>query len=339
MRRIASCRRARSCSSSSSRVSSWWLILLNSSPSAANSSRPVVGTVAVKSPPPSRRAALRKFSIWRCSERDTSTAKVNARTKKPSRMPPASRRLRVVDSETRSWGESTETNTGRPRKPPRSTNVPAVYSSSPSVSLLSPPLSGARRRLARGGQGRAEHGVVGLHDGVEAGEVVAPRALLARERLDAVDVAGGAAHGQLQGSDARAALRVDEVQGVGRDGVALADVRQDLVLAQDDDAGGALVVQEPLGAQLERRPVVVAQRLGQLDVDDAHRDPPRPLLEVLVEVGRQRPRGGQPRVCLALLVVLDQPEQHKGDRDHRHDDDEDEEQGEPVAEAHSRAEA
>ena len=143
MRRIASCRRARSCSSSSNRVSSWWLILLNSSPSAANSSRPVVGTVAVKSPPPSRRAALRKFSIWRWSERDTSTAKVNARTKKPSRMPPASRRLRVVDSGDAPWGESTETNTGRPRKPPRSTNVPAVYSSSPSVSLLSPPLSGS----------------------------------------------------------------------------------------------------------------------------------------------------------------------------------------------------
>ena len=35
-----------------------------------------------------------------------------------------------------------------------------------------------------------------------------------------------------------------------------------------------LVVQEPLGAQSKRRPVVVAQRLRQLDVDDAHL--PRP---------------------------------------------------------------
>ena len=64
-----------------------------------------------------RRAACRKASIWRCSERETSSAKVKARTKKPARMPAASRRpLRTaVDSLT--LGASTATRSSSPRKP------------------------------------------------------------------------------------------------------------------------------------------------------------------------------------------------------------------------------
>ena len=86
MRRIDSCRRARSARSSSRRASSWPAMVLNSWPSSANSSSPSVGHVVEKSPPPSRRAASRKPPICDCSERDTSRAKLKASEEEAERM-------------------------------------------------------------------------------------------------------------------------------------------------------------------------------------------------------------------------------------------------------------
>ena len=64
-------------------------------------------------------------------------------------MPPASRRLRVVEVEMRSWGERTETYTGRPRNPV-SLNVPAVKVSWPMFTSLFPSLSGIAAAAAPG---------------------------------------------------------------------------------------------------------------------------------------------------------------------------------------------
>jgi hypothetical protein len=92
-------------------------ILLNSAPSSANSSRPLVVTRVEKSPDAMRRAAARKEPIWACSERDTATANVIASTRKPSRMPAASRRLREMASWRRASSLRRAIRTSRSSKP------------------------------------------------------------------------------------------------------------------------------------------------------------------------------------------------------------------------------
>ena len=154
-------------------------------------------------------------------------------------------------------------------------NVPARNVRSPIFDVLLPRLSGsAAAAMPAAASVEAEHGCP-PHDGVEPDDVRA-LVVLAREVLHAADVRAGPAHGDLQRADARAARRVDEVERVGDDRVAVADVGEDaVVLARSRRARRPSRAQRSAGARCSSRGAVAgAQRLGELPTS-ADARPPR----------------------------------------------------------------
>ena len=242
--------------------------------------------------------------------------------KKPSRMPPASRRLREASVVSAALGCSTVTRSGWPWKP-RASNDAARYSC-PSAS--SSPCPAGRSRGSTFGTVVASDLAAAAHDDVQAGEAA-----------HALGVGRRPHHRDLEPRDVLTAVAGHQAPRDRQRRVGRADVGQGARAAGEGRCASAPSLLRSSSARA-RIAVSSSSRSAAASCTSAATATAtrsRPLADLgQGEVARDALRAGQPRLRLALLVVADEPEQHEGDRHHRDDDDEDEEQRQPVAEAH-----
>ena len=188
---------------------------------------------------------------------------------------------------------------------------------------LDGPAADRQRAERDAAQRRPQDAVGGCDNRVQAGHAG-----------DAAREVGGGRDGDREGP-LRAVAAVDECAEGGEHGGPAAGVGDGLARAHDGQARGAGAPAQGPQPGLQGRVVTGPQRRADREVvDDPLGDGARARARLAGELQRDGLVARQPRVRLARLVVVDEPEEDERHRDERHDDDQQEEDAQLAAEAH-----